>query len=174
MKRRSTVQPRIPMRPPRSRHIAIYVIGVGVWLSGSLWLLFHYFVVHPGPFGPASSPLEPWWLKLHGAFAFAAIWIFGLLWGVHIPAGWSGGRRRGTGGLLVTILGWLVLSGYLLYYLGDETARPLISLLHLDHRLGHSRALHRPPNFRAVAGSAGVAASTAGMADITRSPATTL
>jgi hypothetical protein len=130
MKRRAASRARIPVRLPRSRHIAVYAIGIGVWLSGGLWLLFHYFVVHPGPFGPTSSPLEPWWLKLHGAFAFAAIWLFGLLWGVHIVAGWSGWRRRGTGGLMVAILGWLILSGYLLYYLGDETVRPLISLLH--------------------------------------------
>ena len=61
---------------------------------------------------------------------WASIWLFGLLWGVHILAGWSGGRRRGTGALMVSVLGWLVVSGYLLYYLSDETVRPLISLLH--------------------------------------------
>jgi len=60
----------------------------------------HYFVVHPGPFGPVSSPLEPWWL-------------------------------------------------------------------------GCSCGLHRPPGLRAVAGSAGGAASTAVMAGIRRGPATT-
>jgi hypothetical protein len=130
MKPRAAVCARGSLRLPRAHHVAVYAIGIGLWLSGGLWLLFHYFVQHPGPFGPVPNPLEPWWLKLHGAFAFAAIWIFGLLWGVHIVAGWYTGRRRGTGGLLAAVLGWLVVSGYLLYYLGDETLRPLVSLLH--------------------------------------------
>jgi hypothetical protein len=118
------------LRLPRARHVAVYVVGIGLWLSGGLWLLFHYCVQHPGPFGPVPNPLEPWWLKLHGAFAFAAIWLFGLLWGIHILAGWSAGRRRGTGGLLMGALGCLIVSGYLLYYLGDETMRPLVSFVH--------------------------------------------
>jgi hypothetical protein len=117
-------------RLPRSRRVAIYMIGVGVWVTGVLWLLFHYFVVHRGPFGPTVSPLEAWWLTLHGAFAFGAIWIVGVLWGVHIPVGWSGRRRHLSGGLLVGILAWLIISGYLLYYLGDEQLRAATSFTH--------------------------------------------
>lgn len=119
-----------PSRLSRLRRVAIYAVGIGVWISGILWLLFHYFVVHEGPFGPTVSPLEPWWLKLHGAFAFGAIWIFGLLWGVHIPVGWAGRRRHLSGGLLVGLLAWLIISGYLLYYVGDEQLRAATSLTH--------------------------------------------
>lgn len=139
-------------RLSRSTRIGIYTIGIGVWLSGVLWLLFHYFVLHLGPLGPTTSPLEPWWLKLHGAFAFAAIWIFGLQWRVHIPAGWSGGRRRLSGGLLAGFLAWLIVSGYLLYYVGGEQFRSTVSLAHwliglaapigfLAHRLERQGAL---------------------------------
>jgi hypothetical protein len=117
-------------RLSRSLRIAIYTIGAGVWFTGVLWLLFHYFVGHRGPFGPTVSPLEPWWLTLHGAFAFAAVWIFGVLWGVHIPAGWSGRKRHLSGGLLVALLAWLIISGYLLYYVSDEQLRAATSLAH--------------------------------------------
>jgi hypothetical protein len=104
-----------------------------------LWLLFHYFFVEQGEFGPRIHPLEPWWLKLHGAFAFASIWIFGLLWAVHITRTWPGLRRRWSGGIMTATFAWLILSGYLLYYIGsdtvrsnvgDEHARSLVSIFH--------------------------------------------
>lgn len=114
----------------RRRRWALYIIGSGVWLTGGLWLLFHYFLVKQGEFGPTTNPLEPWWLKLHGAFAFAAVWLFGLLWGIHIAKLWSGKRRRWSGGTLTAIFAFLILSGYLLYYVGDDRIRPLISAVH--------------------------------------------
>lgn len=118
------------VRLGKSRLRALYLIGVGVWLSGGLWLLFHYFLTRKGPFGPESNPLEPWWLKLHGAFAFAATWFFGLLWGTHITVGWRSGRRRASGSILTGFIFFLVLSGYLLYYVGDDTARSVVSVSH--------------------------------------------
>ena len=117
-------------RLSRTRRIALYVVGIGVWLSGVLWLAFHYFVVERGPFGSTESPMEPCSVTLHGAFAFAAIWLFGLLWGAHLPAGWSCGWRRRSGGLLAGLWGWLIVSGYLLYYAGGEEFRTAVSLAH--------------------------------------------
>ena len=114
----------------RSRRWALYIVGIGVWLTGGMWLLFHYFIVKQGEFGPTVNPLEPWWLNLHGAFAFAAVWIFGLLWGVHIAKLWPSKRKRWSGGILTAVFTLLILSGYLLYYVGDDRIRPLISVLH--------------------------------------------
>ena len=114
----------------RTRRWVLYIVGTGVWLTGGLWLLFHYFLVTQGQFGPTTNPLEPWWLKLHGAFAFAAVWVFGLLWGIHIAKLWPHKRRRSSGGVLTGIFALLILSGYLLYYVGDDIIRPKISALH--------------------------------------------
>ncbi len=108
----------------------LWMIGVGVWLSGGLWMLFHYFLTKQGEFGPTSNPLEPWLLKLHGAFAFAAIWLFGLVWGTHMAVAWPIRRRRLSGSLFAAAISWLVLSGYLLYYTANETARSVVSLSH--------------------------------------------
>ena len=113
-----------------SRRWGLYIVGAGVWLSGGLWLLYHYFFECQGEFGPTANPLEPWWLKLHGAFAFAAVWVFGLLWGVHITKGWPHKRRRWSGGALTGVFALLIVSGYLLYYLGDDKVRPIVSILH--------------------------------------------
>jgi hypothetical protein len=114
----------------RSRRWALYIIGVGVWSSGGLWLLFRHFFVEPGEFGPKIHPLEPWWLKLHGAFGFAAVWILGFLWSVHVSRAWHGVRRRWSGGVMIGVFSWLILSGYLLYYIGTEDVRSVVSVLH--------------------------------------------
>lgn len=123
----------VPPRPPLlswERRLAVYGIGVGVWLTGVLWVLAHYFLVSEGEFGSTSHPLEFWSLAGHGAFAFAAAWVFGLLWGVHIVAGWRSHRRRWTGGVMFGLTAWLTLTGYLLYYLGNDDAIALIMLSH--------------------------------------------
>jgi hypothetical protein len=140
----------------RSRRAGIYVVGGGLWLSGALWLLFHYFMQSRGEFAVVPHPLEPWWLRLHGAFAFGAIWVFGLLWSAHVSPGWAGGKRRRSGAALVGLFLWLTLTGYLLYYLGHEWLRSLTSLLHwslgllipvlfLLHRLAAEPAKVRQP-----------------------------
>ena len=140
----------------RRRRLALYLIGAGVWITGGVWLLFHYFLGKQGEFGPVENPLTPWWLRLHGAFGFAAIWIFGLLWGTHITVTWPRRRRRRSGGVLAGVFIFLIVSGYLLYYVGDDTARPIISVLHWGiglvcplffflHRLRLSRRRSRNP-----------------------------
>ena len=118
------------LRLARSHRLFLHTVAVGLWISGALWLLFHYGVPHEGEFGPARHSLEAWCLTLHGGFAVVATWTFGWLWSAHIVRGWSVGRRRRSGGLLVFGSVWLVLSGYLLYYLGNEHARAVTSLLH--------------------------------------------
>jgi hypothetical protein len=121
---------RTPLRLSRRRRHLIYAIGGTLWLSGALWLICHYFLMTKGPFGDTPSPLEPWWMRLHGAMAFGALWLFGLTWGVHIVAGWKTGRQRITGSIAAGVLAWLVISGYLLYYLTDDTWRNVSVLAH--------------------------------------------
>ena len=123
----------IPPRPPLlsfERRAMVYGTAAGLWLSGATWLLFHYFLTREGPFGPVPHPLEFGLLAAHGAFGFVALFVFGLLWGAHIPAGWRSLRKRRSGILMFGLLAWLVLSSYLLYYLGnDET----VSALRIAH-----------------------------------------
>ena len=124
------------VRISRSRRWQLYIIGVGVWLTGGLWLVFHYFLGKQGDFGPVENPLTPWWLRLHGAFAFASIWIVGLLWGTHITVAWPRGKRRWSGSVLTGVFAALIVTGYLLYYVGSDAVRPVISILHWGIGLG--------------------------------------
>lgn len=130
MRSRAAPAPRGSARLARARRLGLSAVALGLWSSGTLWLLFHHFFERPGQFGSRPHPLESWWLSLHGAFGLAAIWTFGWLWSAHITKGWATGRQRWSGGLLVVILGGLTVSGYLLYYVGQEQLRALTSLLH--------------------------------------------
>jgi hypothetical protein len=127
-----------PRRPPRANggarvaalpRLVVHVVSAGLWLTGALWLCFHYLLKRRGWLG-GIHPLESWWLRLHAAFAFAAIWTFGFLWGTHVVPGWWTGRRVRSGAALVALAAWLMVSAYLLYYLGDEDQRFVVSVLH--------------------------------------------
>ena len=114
----------------RPTRLTLYAVSLGVWFSGGLWLLLHNFFFKRGEFGPEINPLEPWCLKAHGAFSFAAIWMFGLMWGVHMTKLWPFSWRRWSGSLMAGVTALLILSGYLLYYVGDDKARSIVSTLH--------------------------------------------
>lgn len=129
MKGRLTIAPRPTPRLSRRHERLVWAILSLTWASGALWLLFRYGLQQPGEFGPLPHPLQGWWLRLHGAAAFAALWLLGLLWGLHIPRGWTQGRRRRSGGSVAAAAGVLVLSGWTLYY-GSEDLRALAAPLH--------------------------------------------
>ena len=125
--------PRVPANTARlggRTRLLVNLSGAGIWTTGVAWLALHYLLVKRGEFGPEQSPLEPWALKAHGAFAFLALWVAGLLWGVHIVRGWGQHRRRWSGSVALGGLLLLILSGYLLYYLGAEQARAVTSVAH--------------------------------------------
>lgn len=116
-------------RLSRRREVLVYVVLGTLWASGAGWLIFHYFLHQASEFGELPHPLEAWWLRLHGAAAFAALWLLGLLWAVHLVPAWNA-RRRSSGIVLSAITAMLAVSGYLIYYVGAESARAWIVLAH--------------------------------------------
>ncbi|MBI3677640.1 MAG: hypothetical protein HY243_13600 [Proteobacteria bacterium] len=124
------IRPISPVRLSRARRWVTYGIGLGLWLTGVAWLVLHYFLQQQGEFGPAPHPLEYWSRAAHGLFGFAALWTFGLLWGAHIVGAWGTRRHRISGTMLLGLLVWLIASGYLLYYLGNDAAISAVALAH--------------------------------------------
>ncbi len=108
----------------------VYWTVAGLFASGVLWLVFHYFLPAQGEFGPAPHPLEHWWLRVHGGAAMLALLVVGSLVPIHIRRGWHQRRNLALGIALSFTLLFLTLSGYALYYFGSEEARPWISMLH--------------------------------------------
>jgi hypothetical protein len=122
--------PFAPVKMTRRRRLMVQSVLFGVWATGLLWLPLHYFLMQKTRFGTAPNPVEPWMLKAHGAFAFAALWSGGLLWGLHIVGGWRSGRRRWSGIAVSAAGALLIASGWLLYYAGDEELRAVTSVVH--------------------------------------------
>lgn len=123
-------RPLAGVRPSARTRLLITLAGAGLWISGALWLVFHYFLRRPGEWGPEPHVLEPWWLRLHGAFAFLALWTAGLVFAAHIAGAWATGRRRVTGILLFAWLGVQTVTGYLLLYASDDGAWGIVSPTH--------------------------------------------
>ena len=68
-------------------------------------------------------------MKIHGAAAMAALILLGALLN-HIRRGWTAGKNRSSGVTLATVYLFLILTGYGLYYCGDEQLRSIISRSH--------------------------------------------
>src|SRR5476651_574254 len=107
---------------------AFYAVFGLLFLTGVVWLLL------PGGSDPALPSARAAWsplcLKLHGAAAMAALVIWGWLFPVHIAPGLKAGRNLASGLVMLGAVFILVLTGYGLYYLGDDTWRAMTSLIH--------------------------------------------
>jgi hypothetical protein len=118
---------------------ALYASTGVLAASGALWLAVHYL------WGAGADqlphPLEPWLMRLHGAAAFAGLFMAGVLAAAHIPQGWRMTTRnarlrlhkaaqRRTGLALCALGGLGALSGYLLYYFAPEHLRAPIGWGH--------------------------------------------
>ena len=114
----------------------LYSTGVLLVLSGALWLLFHYFVRIPGEFGEKPHAIEPWLLVIHGLFAAAFLIGFGSVLPGHVRRAWNGRRNRISGSVFFVLLSAVIVSGYALYYTGEDAARAILSALHWMIGLG--------------------------------------
>jgi hypothetical protein len=122
--------PRGPAHLGTSHRRFVYAIFAALFVTAALWLAFHYFIVVQGEFGPEHHPLEAWWLKLHGAAAMAALLLFGSLLPEHVRLGWLRRRNLGSAIPLALLAVFLIVTGYGLYYAGDEDLRSWFSLAH--------------------------------------------
>lgn len=119
-----------PMRLSGRHQAYIYGVGTVLILSGALWLLFHYFVRIEGEFGPTLHPLEPWFLSAHGISAAALLIGFGSVLPGHVKRAWRAARNRITGSIFFGVMLTLTVTGYLLYYVGIESVRSVLSIIH--------------------------------------------
>ncbi|MEO7934425.1 MAG: DUF4405 domain-containing protein [Chthoniobacterales bacterium] len=99
-------------------------------LTGIFWAGLHRYGQVEGEFGPAPHPAEPWILRAHGAAAFAMLVLLGTLLPIHVKRSWKAGKNQFTGSVMLTFNFLLVLTGYGLYYAGNERLRGLTSWLH--------------------------------------------
>jgi len=101
-----------------------------LWVSGALWLLFHYFLQRQGAFGTEPNPLEPWWLRLHGLAMMIMLVAAGSVAVHHARRAWQLGKNRVGGMILTGCVLWLAATGYALYYFTTDGNQAWLPLLH--------------------------------------------
>lgn len=110
------------------QRIFCYLTFFGLLISGIIWVILRLFVDFDSPFYFLSSLS----LKLHGLFAFGFILVFGMITSTHISFNWQVKKNRYKSGIFLFILLFLlIISGYFLYYLGEEFYRNITSYFHI-------------------------------------------
>jgi len=105
---------------------AIIYISVSVLLiTGAAWMILHSPVEQTTNSRNISAQL----MRIHGAAAMAVLVVLGALT-PHIRRGWKEKKNRFTGVLMIAVNLFLVLSGYGLYYAGNEKLRAWLSCSH--------------------------------------------
>lgn len=118
------------LRLSRRHRAWLYGTFSALFVSGLLWLVFRRWVRVEGEFGASAHPLEPWWLKLHGAAAMAFLLVLGTLVRGHVRLGWKLHQNRLSGSTLLATNALLAATGWALYYVGGESVRAWVSVLH--------------------------------------------
>lgn len=111
---------------PFHRRIFYGMFGI-LWGSGALWLLIEWF--KDPALGVVRTPLQTFSMKVHGAAMLVFLAMLGTLL-AHVRRGWMLKANRWSGGFNIGINAILAITGWLLYYLGDESGREWTSLIH--------------------------------------------
>jgi hypothetical protein len=114
------------MRIAASLRISLYGATVLLLASGLTWLVARY-LSHARwlPAGLATTSMQ-----IHGAASMAMLVFTGSAVALHAPAGWRDRKNRGSGIAVSAALIIITVTGYCLYYLGDDSARAIASFSH--------------------------------------------
>ncbi|MDX2222441.1 MAG: hypothetical protein SFV21_06820 [Rhodospirillaceae bacterium] len=130
MSPKKTHRPAVGHLPTR-RRLLVHAVSAATFITGVVWLIFHYFVRVEDDMGfDGPHPQQRLWLIAHAAVSFAAIWVFGILWPNHVKKSWRAHVRRFSGGVLFGVAMWLTLTGFALYYTGDPALDQAVALMH--------------------------------------------
>ena len=101
-----------------------------LWVTGSGWLVAHFFFRRSNDFGALPSEWEAPLLHAHGILAVGGVFMFGWIASRHITERWNQPYNRASGLTLAAATTVLVISGYLLYYIADEPFNLAIASVH--------------------------------------------
>ena len=114
------------MRLAASLRYSLYGLIAALFASGAAWLVLRYGA--PSPFG--GSRWSAISMQVHGAAAMATLVLIGCAMALHTKKAWRERRNLASGIALSGTLLSIVVTGYLLYYLGEDTARSAASATH--------------------------------------------
>ena len=116
----------VSLRLAASLRYSLYAATVALLASGAGWLMVRYiFAAGRLPEGVAATAM-----RIHGAAAMATLVLTGSAIALHVPCAWRERRNRLAGLAFSVVLALVVLTGYLLYYVGSEAERAIASMGH--------------------------------------------
>ena len=115
---------------PRHRFWS-YTVFSFLFGSGVIWLWAHYLSTSSENIFSGSNTIEAFSMKIHGAAAMAMLIVLGSLIPVHMKRGWTAHVNRWNGIILISVNIVLILTGYGLYYTGDDDLRNLAHVTHV-------------------------------------------
>lgn len=112
------------------------VVGISTWLmalTGTAYFVMKYLMTSDDPFSAFHHPWQPHALTLHVLGGPIAVFGLGLIARGHVLERYRDGRRRGRGtGVSITALAApMVVSGYLLQAVTNDTAKRLLVGVHV-------------------------------------------
>jgi hypothetical protein len=131
---KSSGEIRDKIRLDNSHRWMLYGATLLVWVSGGLWLLWKRPWNETGDL-PLDSSWPPLLMKIHGAAAMAVLVLLGSML-AHVRRGLAVKRNRTSGLFLLSVFLFLAVTGWMLYYLGDERWRNIASFSHWTVGLG--------------------------------------
>jgi hypothetical protein len=118
----------IKIRLPLALRLVLYAVLGFLFVSGAVWAYFNYLTAASGE---TAGQWKSWSLQVHGGAAMATLLLIGMLLSTHSRFAWRARRNRINGIVLLTVLGILILTGYFLYYAGNESLRAWSSWIHI-------------------------------------------
>ena len=114
------------MRLAPSLRWSLYATTAVLFGSGIVWLAVRYLPV-AAPLPRAAAAVS---MRVHGGAVMALLALAGGAVALHVPGAWRERKNLVPGIAISFTLIVLTLTGYGLYYLGDDSAREALSLLH--------------------------------------------
>jgi len=114
------------MKLAASLRYSLYASIAALFLSGVLWLAVRYGTI----LGPRERELLALSMRIHGAATMVMLVLTGCTVALHSVKAWQERTNRISGTALSCVLLLLALTGYLLYYVGDEALRATTSVVH--------------------------------------------
>ncbi|HEX5606698.1 MAG TPA: hypothetical protein VFY96_09300 [Candidatus Binatia bacterium] len=109
-------------------HRRLLYISFGIlWGSGTSWTLIQWF--KDPELRTTRTLLQTFAMKIHGAAMLIFLAVLGTLF-THVRRGWILRANRLSGSFNIGTNVLLALTGWLLYYIADDSARDTASLIH--------------------------------------------
>jgi hypothetical protein len=112
--------------------LLLNVTSLLLTVTGVVYAWMKYFMQSDDPFAVANHPWQPYMLDAHVVVAPVALFVIGAVWAAHVkPKHDSGTKSRRKSGLVALwTIAPMVLSGYLMQVLTNESLVKSMRVLH--------------------------------------------